>query len=180
MSFREVVDTCLCLHLRQAARVVTQRLDDALRSTGLRTTQFTVLAVLAEEGAVPVTQLAEVIVADRTTLTRVLDRLEEQGFLSRKEGKDDRRSRTVVLTASGKSAVKKAYPKWRKAHAELANELGSGRVKKLLAELDVVSHPAPEAKPGATRSKPARKKAKKRTTKKKATAKRTKRGKTKR
>ena len=63
---------CACANLRKAARVVTQAYDKALKPTGLRATQFTVIATLATEGDAPLTRLAEALVMDRTTLTRNL------------------------------------------------------------------------------------------------------------
>ena len=43
---------CACANLRRAGRAVTQLYDEALRPEGLRTTQFTLLQVLARAGSV--------------------------------------------------------------------------------------------------------------------------------
>ena len=42
-KLREIARACACTHLRKAARTVTQVFDEALRSSGLRATQFTLL-----------------------------------------------------------------------------------------------------------------------------------------
>ena len=67
-------DMQVCAHasLRKAMRVVSQAYDAALKPSGLRATQFTLLAVLARAGDMPLTKLAEILVMERTTLTRNL------------------------------------------------------------------------------------------------------------
>ena len=65
-----VAESCACLRVRKAARNVTRRYDAALRPAGLRITQFTVMTALAEYGEVSITDLAESLGMERTTLTR--------------------------------------------------------------------------------------------------------------
>jgi DNA-binding MarR family transcriptional regulator len=72
MASRLSPSSCACLHLRQASRRVTQLFDDALRPVGLRATQFTLLTAVHRLGPVPIQQLAQRLVMDRTTLTRNL------------------------------------------------------------------------------------------------------------
>ena len=94
------MSACTCANLRKAARVVTQAYDSALQPVGLKATQLTVLATLANRGDMPVTRLAEALVMDRTTLTRNLKPLERQGLV-RIEQEADQRVRKVNLTAMG-------------------------------------------------------------------------------
>ena len=83
------VAACTCANLRKATRVVTQVYDAALQPVGLKATQFTVLAVLAERGEAPLTRLAETLVMDRTTLTRNLKPLVREGFIRIEPGVDE-------------------------------------------------------------------------------------------
>lgn len=121
---------CICFALRKAARSVTRRYDAALRSTGLKSTQFNLLVVLDATGAVTTTVLAQRMAIERTTLTRNLALLSKKGWVRAQPG-DDRRSRKVSITARGRGAAAKALPAWRRAQGELATALGPG----LLAEL---------------------------------------------
>jgi hypothetical protein len=63
-------DLCNCLALRQAARHVTQFYDHYLVPTGVRATQFSILAMLEGLGPISINALAEDMVMDRTTLGR--------------------------------------------------------------------------------------------------------------
>jgi DNA-binding MarR family transcriptional regulator len=71
---------CNCLALRQAARHVTQFYDQYLASTGLRTTQFSILAKLHGLGPMTINALARELVMDRTTLGRTMLPLERDGL----------------------------------------------------------------------------------------------------
>jgi DNA-binding MarR family transcriptional regulator len=132
------VATCVCFNLRKAARAVTQRYDAVLRPSGLRVTQFSVLAVLARSGPLTQNRLAGATVTDRTTLTRNLRLLEAKGMIRVERGAD-RREREVRLTGSGRRALANAYPLWKEAQARMAKpfERGSGtsKVGSLLADL---------------------------------------------
>ncbi len=74
----EVMAACACYNLRKATRAVTQMLSDALRSTGLRATQFTLLTFLSGLGPVRITDLAKAVGMDYTTLVRNLNLLKQE------------------------------------------------------------------------------------------------------
>ncbi|MGA9947175.1 MAG: MarR family winged helix-turn-helix transcriptional regulator, partial [Xanthobacteraceae bacterium] len=61
---------CNCLALRQAARHVTQIYDQVLAPSGLRATQYSILARLQRKGPMTNNALAAELVMDRTTLGR--------------------------------------------------------------------------------------------------------------
>ena len=114
---------CTCFNLRKAARVVTQIFDHELRSIDLRATQFTLLALVFALGPITVTRLSEEIVADRTTLSRNLNPMEKSGLIRIEHG-EDRRTRNVVITESGRKKLEDAYPLWRKAQEEIKDTMG--------------------------------------------------------
>ncbi len=125
---------CTCFGLRKAARAVTQRYDRALKPTGLRTTQFSLLAVTDRVGPRGMAELAEQLVMDRTTLTRNLKPLLDQGLLERVAGAD-RRRRPIAITAKGRAVLVQALPYWREAQVHMAGSLGRARWRRLLGDL---------------------------------------------
>jgi DNA-binding MarR family transcriptional regulator len=135
----EVASFCACANLRKASRAVTQLYDESLQPTGLRATQFTLLVTLSLTGTISITDLAQQLVMDRTTLTRNLALLEHQGLVAIAKG-DDQRTRLVTLTNQGCEAVMKALPLWEQAQMRIVSGLGRERWKTLLADLsDMVS-----------------------------------------
>jgi DNA-binding MarR family transcriptional regulator len=127
---------CTCFNLRKATRAVTQLYDDALRPSGLRCTQFSLLTLLRASGTVAMTKLAEDAVMDRTTLARNLEILERDGLVRIRPG-EDARVREIELTRAGVAKLEEAFPLWRKAQRTVADGLGAGRMNRLLADLSL-------------------------------------------
>jgi DNA-binding MarR family transcriptional regulator len=121
-----LLDTCLCHNVRMASRVVSRAYDEALRPTGLRATQVAVLAAVGARGALSIKSLADTLEMERTTLTRNLRPLEEQGLVSiAPEARH--RSRVLTLTSAGKAVLLKALPFWEKAQQISMHQLGDRR-----------------------------------------------------
>jgi DNA-binding MarR family transcriptional regulator len=114
---------CACANLRRAARVVTQLYDDALRASGVRATQFTLLQALSLAPRMSQKELAELLGIDSTTLTRTLALLRRRGWL-RSETGTDRRELRLFLTAAGQRAYKRLLPYWQSAQRQLRRALG--------------------------------------------------------
>jgi DNA-binding MarR family transcriptional regulator len=126
--------SCFSYALRKAARSVTRTYDAALRSTGLRSTQFNLLVVIDGTGSIGTGALAKIVAIDRTTLTRNIALLERRGLVRTAKGLD-RRSRHVSITARGRRAALAALPAWRSAHAALKKSLGAKRFAELATRL---------------------------------------------
>jgi len=131
------LSNCTCLNLRKAARAVTQTYDKVLRPSGLRSTQFSLLSVIANLQPVGIKDLAKELVMDRTTLGRNLKVLSDRGLLNIGEG-DDRRYRPITLTKDGRKSIKLAQPLWQQAQTRLADNLGQDRWEDFLDHLNRV------------------------------------------
>jgi DNA-binding MarR family transcriptional regulator len=121
-----------------ATRVLTRRYDEALRPHGLRTTQYSILARLADEGPMTVGRLAGRLATERTTLSRELGPLGRRGLVEVAAG-DDRRRRVVSLTTAGSEALAGARPAWTAVQAETRDALGDDTADRLLADLRAVT-----------------------------------------
>jgi DNA-binding MarR family transcriptional regulator len=111
---------CHCLAARRKARAVTRLYEKKLRRHGLRATQFSLLAGLALKGPTPMSELAEILGLERTTLTRSAALLERSGWVATVRS-DDARERPLRLTRTGRRKLEKAFPAW-KAAQDLASE----------------------------------------------------------
>jgi DNA-binding MarR family transcriptional regulator len=128
---------CVGFNLRKATRAVTQLYDEMLRPVGIRGTQYSLLVVLKIMGPVLVTDLAEKIVMDRTTLSRNLEVMEKQGLVNVAPG-EDRRTRRVTITESGSAILLEAYPLWQQAQAKIRESMGEERLQALMADLSAL------------------------------------------
>ena len=131
------VRRCACATLRRTDRVLTQFYDEILAPSGLHVTQFTTLATLSQAEPVTINRLAEILVMDRTTLTRNLEVLAKQHLVRIEEG-EDRRTRLVHLSQEGEQALTRAWPLWQEAQARIEHALGRERFEGLLTDLSAV------------------------------------------
>jgi DNA-binding MarR family transcriptional regulator len=119
----EVRDRCLCLHLQRAARAVARRFDEALRPVGLSNGQYSLLIALNRPEPPRVTDLAQFLAMDRTTLTANLKPLERRGLIEIAQDAEDRRNRRLRLTEAGRDLLVLALPIWRATHGAVDAEL---------------------------------------------------------
>ena len=132
-------DDCNCLAVRQAARHITQFYDQFLAPSGLRTTQFSILAKLRRLGPMTINALAVDLVMDRTTLGRNLLPLERDGLIAVETGKRDRRSKEVRLTETGAARFRAGVKGWTEAQKGFASAFGARRTTELRTLLHAVA-----------------------------------------
>jgi DNA-binding MarR family transcriptional regulator len=142
MSVEPAEVACICATARMAARSLTRVYDRALEPAGIRTSQFSILARLFEEGPLSVTHLAGRLAMDRTTLARDLRPLERRGLVSVSVG-SDRRVRMAALTAAGRRLVDDVRPRWKEVQRDVRSELGPDRTARLMNELRAAASLAP-------------------------------------
>ena len=128
---------CACANLRRAARVITQLYDDALRDSGLRSTQFTLLQVLSLKGELTQGQLGQFLAIDSTTLTRTLGGLRRRGWIRSRPG-IDRRERYWSLTRPGLRKVLQTRPSWQAVQQRVRKRVGSKRLASIFDDLTLM------------------------------------------
>ncbi|QDU64355.1 MarR family protein [Planctomycetes bacterium Pan216] len=132
-ALRAAAGQCACANFRKAARAVTQYFDEMLQPIGLRSTQLIIVLVVAAEQPTNITQLAEALVMDRSTLTRNLRPLEKLGLIS--VNNDRGRTRLVTLTTEGEKKLAEAIPFWKKAQGQFVDQLGPRQWDALVDQL---------------------------------------------
>lgn len=145
---------CLCLAVRRASRVITRTFDQALRVHGLRATQFTLLSALHLGGPRSIGDLAGMLSADRTTLTRTLAVAEQRGWVTLRADRHDARSRIAAITTKGSRTLEAALPAWRDAQRRLTETIGAqtaASLRKLAGGPCVM--PFPESPPASRKEK---------------------------
>src|SRR3546814_20285961 len=117
---------CTCAVLRRATRRLTQVYDEGMRPSGLKLTQYSVLNILAQAENPSITDLADRLMMDRTTLTRNLRPLEKAGWVPIGRGRDAR-SRALTLTEIGRRNQEAPRPGWRQTAVAVRRGCGSAR-----------------------------------------------------
>jgi DNA-binding MarR family transcriptional regulator len=125
---------CLTFNLQRASRNLVRGFEEAAKASGLTAPQFSTLSLLGEYGQVQVTQLADMLGTDRTTLTRNLDVLARKGWIE-EVAAEDARLRLWSLTPAGRERLVAALPVWKDYQAGLVEKLGKMTAEELLAIL---------------------------------------------
>ena len=99
------VDDYLSYLLARASHVVASGFHREVRAAGLTVLEWRVLATLAGGDAYSVGQLASIALAQQSTVTKLLGRLEADGRIARSDGDVDRRRSMVTITARGREAL---------------------------------------------------------------------------
>lgn len=127
---------CTGASLRRTMRRLSQVYDDALKPFGIKLTQYSVLNGLTQAEGPSITDLAEALMMDRTTLTRNLQPLQKAGWVAFGRS-GDARSRRLVLTPEGRKVLEAARPVWRETELAIRRRLGGDggdTLRRLLAD----------------------------------------------
>lgn len=129
---------CAAGTLRRATRSITRVYDNRLANVGLTTTQFSILRALEKSGAqVALTELADELVFERTSLYRALEPLEREGLIAITAGAG--RAKLAALTPKGVRRIAQALPHWTAAQEAFLAQFGRSAWNTLAAQLvDIV------------------------------------------
>ena len=119
-----VRDSCLCLHVQRAARVLARRFDEELKPVGLTNGQFSLMMSLNRPDMPGVPQatigsVADLLGMDRTTVTAAARVLFDRGLILVQPDREDRRTKVLRLTEEGRRVLADAVPIWKRVHAEV-------------------------------------------------------------
>lgn len=138
----QVRASCACAALRRAARLITQRYENAIAPSGIKATQLPILVALGAHGPVPLTPLAEVLALERTTLTRNLRVLQEEGLATVRPDESDARVRLAEITDEGAQALSQALAMWKDVQGAVLEQFGAPRLNALYGELSSLTEAA--------------------------------------
>jgi DNA-binding MarR family transcriptional regulator len=139
-------DSCPAMRVRAAGRMLAKLYDEALRGIGLEMSQLPVLVAVASQGdrGFKMTELARVLVLDRTSVTRAVRPLETAGMLRVARSLGDARLKIVIITRAGEHMLRLAYPRWERTTRRVRERFGAARMAALNAELSALVAAGPE------------------------------------
>ena len=98
----------LCFPLYAAARSVTNLYTPWLKPLGLTYTQYIVLLVLWEHDGISVSEIGEKLMLDNGTLSPLLKKMEQAGWVERRRSTEDDRVVIITLTEAGRALRERA------------------------------------------------------------------------
>jgi DNA-binding MarR family transcriptional regulator len=131
------------LNIARTSAVLTGEAEHLLKEHGITGPQYNALRILRGEGQpMQVYQIAERMVTPQSDITRLVDRLEKSGLVTRERCGEDRRVVWVALTAAGKSVVKKLDRPLVELHDRQFQHLSQRDLKTLNELVFRVRHPS--------------------------------------
>ncbi|QJU56591.1 MarR family transcriptional regulator [Sphingomonas sp. AP4-R1] len=121
---------------------MTRFYDEAIAASGLSIGQFSLLRALSRNGPTPLSQFAEQMVMERTSLYRMLAPLEARGLIAVTAGAG--RARIAALTEQGRAVMEETRAAWEATQARFVQTLGEEKWRTLHALLAEATHVAEE------------------------------------
>ena len=125
------LEDCLYFQTNNLARVLSKMADEAFKSVGLSTSHAFLLMKVSDQPGIQPSQLSEVLHLTPSTITRLIEKMEYQGYLERiSEG----RATLVEPTPKCRSKVSEISKAWTSLQAEYREKLGD-RYAEVLTEM---------------------------------------------
>ena len=136
------MELCNCFAVRQAARHLTRLYEQQMAEANLTSAQFSILVLLDENQGLTMSEIAQAMVMDRTTLLRALKPLQRDGLVTsrrQEEGAGDPRSHVLEMSPGGAKRLKQAMVLWSAAQRKFEATVGSARAARLRHDLNAIS-----------------------------------------
>lgn len=102
------LDNQLCFPIYAAARAVTSLYTPYLKPLGLTYTQYILFLVLWEQDGLTVGEICRRLMLDSGTLSPMIKKLRQQGYLEKQQSTEDERSFIITLTEKGRALQEQA------------------------------------------------------------------------
>ncbi len=113
------VDGYLSYLLARASHQVSREFHARLRPYRLSVPQWRVLATLVDADGLSLGALADAVLFKQPTLTRVIDRMERDGWVRREAAAGDRRRLRILITPQGSAVVRRLLKRAKSHEAEI-------------------------------------------------------------
>jgi len=124
--------------LAQANREVSRQLDERLRQEGVPVEQWRILTILSSGKGLSMGELAEAVLLNHPTLTKMIDRMVSEALVYRAQDPKDRRKVLMYLSDRGKALAKRLKPLAQSHEARIIQNYGdksTNELKRLLGSL---------------------------------------------
>ncbi len=140
MTSVRFVDTYLGYLLGQANHALYKDFDAHVRAAGLSSIEWRVLATLADSAPITISQLAHEVLSKQPTVTKLVQRMAEQGWVTLHADAADQRRTLVAATATGKRLVRPLIEEARQHETRMLRALGATEKVALRKLLEKLAH----------------------------------------
>ena len=124
--------------LFDTARLMKTLADQEVRDLGMTRAQWAVLSRIEHNEGLKQSEIAEMLEIQPITLTRLLDRLEENGLIERRPDENDRRARRLHLTPAAKPLVDQLDSLGRDMLRRVLRNLSAEKIEQLTGDIEAI------------------------------------------
>ena len=134
------LETRFFVALLKAADQLSQEAEQLVKEHGLTGTQYNVLRILrgAAPSGLPCKGIGDRMISHDPDMTRLLDRMEKRGLITRERQSDDRRVVKTRITAEGLTLLKRLDQPVRDLHKRQFQHISAAQLKNLIETLDQI------------------------------------------
>ena len=135
------------LHLKalvvflRSSQALQEKLKKDMEQYGVNPTEFAVLELLYHKGEQPIQHIGKKILLASSSITYVVDKLENKGFVERKACKTDRRVTYAHITEEGRTFMAKVFPEHEETIKEIFGDLSEEELKEMIELMKKVGLP---------------------------------------
>ena len=128
---------CIAYRVRLLNRVITGIYDRALQPLGIKVNQANILVMLSLSNGASSSDIARVLMMEKSTVSRTVDRMKKNGWISVAE-QVDVPSQLITVTPKGRKLMAAAHGEWQKAQKQASELLGNEGVAAVLKLHDAI------------------------------------------
>ncbi|SCX80423.1 MarR family winged helix-turn-helix transcriptional regulator [Desulfoluna spongiiphila] len=140
MTAQITYNECIVFLLAKANQKAQKNLKKRMKSFGLTTVQGLILGAIYEDNGLTASEIGQRLVLDNATVSGVLDRLIDGGWITKKSDENDRRVQRILLTEQANASIVNELIQVRSdANEETMNNLSLEErvlLKRLLRDLE--------------------------------------------
>ncbi|MEN9623335.1 MAG: Transcriptional activatory protein BadR [Pseudomonadota bacterium] len=125
------VDDYLAYLLARASHLISSEFHAVVEASGLSLMEWRVMASLSGKDSLSVGELADIVLAKQPTVTKLVGRMEEAGWVQRCDAPHDKRQSLVSLTPAGRRKVKPLLAQAQAHEAQVTADIGAPEVDQL-------------------------------------------------
>jgi DNA-binding MarR family transcriptional regulator len=133
------IDNYLGYLLGQANYALYKNFAAAVREAGLRSLEWRVLATLSDQPGLPVGQLAHEVLSQQPTVTKLVQRMAAQGWVSLQNDPGDQRRTLVIITPVGQEKASALIKQATRHEAHILRGLSAADIVKLKRQLRLLA-----------------------------------------
>jgi len=124
--------------ISDVGRLLRTYADYKARQFGMTRAQWAVLARLEAHEGLKQSELAEMLDIQPITLTRLVDRMCENGLIERRPDPDDRRAKRLYLTPAARPLMERLFVLGRTLMNEVLKNVDRGEIERMVGHLDIM------------------------------------------